>query len=98
MPLDWLSLAQCLGYIAFILGVGSFLQSDDRRFRWLMAGECLAYVAHFALLGNPTAVASSMISATRSLLSLRTRSARVAVAAVAANITFGLAIAKYASD
>ena len=38
-----------------------------------MAGECLAYVVHFALLGNPTAVASSLISMMRSLLSLRTR-------------------------
>lgn len=95
---DWFSPVQCIGYIAFVLGVGSFLQTDDRRFRWLMAGECLAYVAHFALLGNPTAVASSMISAARSLLSLRTRSAWVAAIVIAANVTFGLAMAKHASD
>jgi hypothetical protein len=53
---------------------------------------------HFALLGNPTAVASSLISMTRSLLSLRTRSKWVAVVVVAANIGFGLAIAKQPSD
>ena len=98
MPLDWLSPAQCLGYLAFVLGVGSFLQTDDRRFKVFMIGECLAYVAHFALLGNPTAVASSLLSALRSVLSLHTRSRWVAVGVVAANIGFGLTIAHKPSD
>ena len=61
MPIDWFSPAQCIGYAAFVLGVGSFMQTDDRRFKLFMAGECFAYVLHFALLGNPTAVASSCI-------------------------------------
>ncbi|HEY0957629.1 MAG TPA: YgjV family protein [Roseateles sp.] len=95
---DWFSPAQLFGYVAFVLGVACFLQTDDRRFRWYMSGECLAYVVHFALLGNPTAVASSLISLTRSLLSLRTRSKWVAVAVVTANIAFGLAIAEKATD
>lgn len=99
MPLsDWLSPAQLLGYVAFVLGVGCFLQTDDRRFKWFMTGECLAYIAHFALLGNPTAVASSSLSMLRSLLALYTRSRWVAVAIVAANIGFGLAIATRPSD
>jgi hypothetical protein len=95
---DWLSPAQLFGYAAFVLGVGCFLQTDDRRFKWFMTGECLAYVVHFALLGNPTAVASSLISMARSLLSLRTRSPWVAVAVVAANVGFGLAIATKPAD
>jgi hypothetical protein len=98
MLTDWLSPAQCIGYIAFVLGVGSFLQTDDRRFKLFMTGECLAYIIHFALLGNPTAVASSTLSFLRSLVSLRTRSKWVAFAVVAANIGFGLAIAKQPSD
>lgn len=97
-PVDWLSPAQLVGYLAFVLGVGSFLQTDDRRFKLFMTGECLAYVAHFAMLGNPTAVASSLISTVRSLLSLRTRSRWVAAAVVAANIGFGLAVAEQARD
>lgn len=96
--MDWLSPAQCIGYLAFVLGVGSFLQSDDRRFKLFMTGECLAYVAHFALLGNPTAVASSLISTLRSWLSLHTRSPWVAVAVVATNLGFGLLVAGKASD
>jgi hypothetical protein len=95
---DWFSPAQLFGYAAFVLGVGCFLQTDDRRFKWFMTGECIAYIAHFALLGNPTAVASSSLSMLRSLLSLYTRSAWVAVLIVAANIGFGLAIADRPSD
>ena len=98
MPIDWFSPAQCTGYLAFLLGVGSFLQTDDRRFKVLMTGECLAYIVHFALLGNPTAVASSCVSFARSLASLHTRSAWVAAAVLAANVTFGLALATRASD
>jgi hypothetical protein len=98
MPTDWFSLAQCTGYLAFMLGVASFLQTDDRRFKLLMTGECLAYIMHFALLGNPTAVASSCVSFARSLASLHTRSAWVAAAVLAINIAFGLALAQQASD
>lgn len=94
MPaLDWLSPAQLFGYLAFVLGVGCFLQTDDRRFKLFMTGECIAYIAHFALLANPTAAASSSLSMLRSLLSLCTRSKWVAVGVVAANIGFGLAMA-----
>ena len=98
MLTDWLSPAQCVGYIAFVLGVGSFLQKDDRRFKLFMAGECLAYIVHFALLGNPTAVASSTVSLLRSLLALRTRSVWVALAIVAVNVALGLSLAKQPSD
>lgn len=96
--IDWFSPAQCIGYGAFVLGVGSFLQTDDRRFKLFMAGECFAYVLHFVLLGNPTAVASSSLSLLRSLVALRTRSAYVAVAIVAANLALGLALVRQASD
>jgi hypothetical protein len=98
MSIDWFSPAQCVGYVAFILGVGSFLQTDDRCFKIFMAGECLAYVVHFALLGNLTAVVSSTMSLLRSLLALRTRSIWVAAAVIAINIGLGIALAKQPSD
>lgn len=98
MTPDWLSPAQLVGYLAFVLGVGSFLQHDDRRFKLFMTGECLAYVLHFALLGNPTAVVSSTLSTLRSFLSMHTRSAWVAAGVVAANLGFGLAIARTPAD
>jgi hypothetical protein len=95
---DWFSPAQCVGYVAFVLGVSSFLQKDDRRFKIFMAAECFAYVVHFALLGNPTAVASSTMSVLRSLLALRTRSVWVAAAVIAANLALGGWLAKQPSD
>ena len=98
MTIDWFSPAQCVGYVAFVLGVSSFLQRDDRRFKQFMAAECLAYIIHFALLGNPTAVASSTMSLLRSVLALRTRSSWVAAAVIAANLALGLSLAHKPSD
>jgi hypothetical protein len=98
MAADWFSPAQCVGYVAFVLGVGSFLQKDDRRFKLFMAAECFAYVVHFALLGNPTAVASSTMSVLRSLLALRTRSPWVAAAVIAINLGLGSWLVRQPSD
>ncbi|WP_426168371.1 YgjV family protein [Pseudoduganella sp. R-34] len=98
MMIDWFSPAQCAGYVAFVLGVGCFLQSDDRRFKLFMAGECLAYIVHFALLGNPTAVASTSVSLLRSLLALRTRSLWVVALVIALNVGLGLAFARQPGD
>ncbi len=97
MTIDWFSPAQCVGYIAFVLGVTAFMQRDDRRFKQCMAAECFAYIVHFALLGNPTAVASSTMSLLRSVLALRTRALWVALVIVAANIALGFALATSAA-
>ncbi|WP_225984982.1 YgjV family protein [Noviherbaspirillum aerium] len=85
--------AQCAGYIAFVLGVGSFLQRSDKAFKILMAGECITYAVHFALLGNMTAVSSTLVSTLRSVLSLYTRSRWVVVFILALNIGLGLKFA-----
>jgi hypothetical protein len=74
------------------------MQKDDRRFKLFMAGECLAYIVHFALLGNPTAVASSTMSLLRSVLALYTRSLWVAGGVVAMNLALGLALATRMTD
>lgn len=82
LPTDlagWFSPAQFLGYAAFVLGMACFLQTDDRRFKIFMALECAAYIGHFALLGQPTAVASTAVSLGRSIASLRWRTPAVGV-------------------
>lgn len=98
MTHHWYSPAQCLGYLAFVLGVATFFQRADRRFKLFNIGECLAYAAHFALLGIPTALAGSVMSALRSVLSLRTQSRWVAAAVLASNVVFGLAVATRPAD
>lgn len=85
--------AQCAGYIAFVFGIGSFLQRSDKAFKILMAGECITYAVHFALLGNMTAVSSTLVSTLRSVLSLYTRSRWVVVFILALNIGLGLKFA-----
>ncbi|MBI5257831.1 MAG: YgjV family protein [Burkholderiales bacterium] len=84
-----MSPAQGLGYLAFVFGVGCFLQRDDRRFKVFMALECLAYVLHFALLGQATAVASALVSLARSVVALRTQSPWAAAGFVGLNIALG---------
>lgn len=77
--------AQWPGWLAFAFGVACFAQTDDRRFRWLMAGECLSYTVHFAWLGQPAAAASTAVSLARALASLRWRSPALAWAFIAVN-------------
>lgn len=98
MNFAWYSPTQCMGYVAFVLGVGSFVQTDDRRFKLFNIGECLAYATHFAMLGNSTAVAASLISTCRSVIAIRTRSPWVAAAVIAANASFGLVMATQPTD
>lgn len=81
--------AQLLGYVAFVFGVACFLQTDDRRFKLFMTVECLAYVLHFGLLGQPTAVASSLVSLGRSAASMRSRSPWLALLFVGLNLALG---------
>jgi hypothetical protein len=91
--MQWFSPAQCLGYVAFVLGVWAFLQKNDRRLKFLNASQCLVYCLHFLLLGNAAASATSLISAGRSFLALRTRSPLVAVLIAAINLSVGFAVA-----
>lgn len=86
---DLFAPAQLLGYLAFVFGVGCFLQTEDRRFKQFMAAECLAYVLHFWLLGQPTAVASSLVSLGRSVAAMRSRSRWLALLFVGLNVGLG---------
>jgi hypothetical protein len=86
--------AQCVGYLAFTLGVTAFLQSNDRRLKVFNSSECFVYAVHFLLLGNFPASASSFISGVRSLLSLKTRSPLLAALIIAINLALGAALVK----
>lgn len=84
---------QCVGYVAFVLGVAAFVQKSDRRLKLLNASQSLAYAVHFIWLGNLPASSSALLSSLRSFLSLRTRSRVVAAAIIGANLMAGVLLA-----
>lgn len=92
--MEFFSLAQCVGYVAFVLGISAFLQKSDRRLKFLNASECLAYTIHFFLLGNVAASISSVISCGRSFLAMRYRSPILAFVIVAINVGLGAMVVK----
>ena len=79
-----------MGYAAFLIGVISFLQRDDRRLRAMIALQALSYAVHFFLLGSAIAAFASLVTCARALVSLYTRSPFVAVVILAVNLTFGV--------
>lgn len=90
------SLAQLTGYVAFAVGVYSFLQKDDRRLKATIGAQAFSYAVHFLLLGSSAAAAASLVTSVRAVLSLYTRSSWVAVAILAANVTLGFVTAESA--
>ena len=90
---DPFSLAQLVGYVAFSIGVYSFLQRDDRRLKATIGAQAFSYSIHFLLLGSPAAAAASLVTSVRAVLSLYTKSAYVAVAILATNVGLGIVTA-----
>jgi hypothetical protein len=82
--------AQLAGYAAFVLGVMAFLGKSDRRLKIFNASQSLVYGVHFLLLGNLPAMASSLVSATRSALALKFKSLYLAAAIIVVNLTAGV--------
>ena len=93
---DFFSTAQMFGHAALILSMMTFSRKNDLHFRVLLTGQNLLLAIHFFLLGNPAAAAGSVLSATRNVLSLRTRSIIVALILLAANVLLGFLVVKTA--
>lgn len=94
---DPFSLPQLVGYVAFVLGVASFLQRNDRRLRGMIGVQASTYAVHFFLLGSTVAGIASLITSTRAWLSLVTRARVLGVAILCVNLVFGLLTAKNAA-
>ena len=90
------SLAQITGYVAFAIGVYSFLQKDDRRLKATIGAQAFSYAVHFLLLGSLAAAAASLVTSVRAVISLYTRSSWVAVAIITTNIALGVVTAESA--
>lgn len=77
-----------------ILGVTAFLQRSDSRLKVLIAAESLVYALHFWLLNVPPASASALITAVRTFLSLKLRTAWLSVLFVVIHLAAGVYFAK----
>lgn len=91
--MEFFSLSQCVGYIAFVLGVIAFIQKKDRPLKFYVGLESLAYTVHFFLLGNTPAAASALITSGRSFVAMKTRSLSLAIIVIIANVSVGFALA-----
>jgi len=65
--------AQAVGVLAFLIGITSFFNRDDRRFKLQLSGYSLTIGIHFLLMGANAAGSSALLSACRNLVSIRTR-------------------------
>jgi hypothetical protein len=90
------SAAQLVGYLAFAIGVYSFMQKDDRRLRATIGAQAFSYAVHFTLLGSPAAAAASAVTCVRAFVSLHTRSPYVAGAILTTNVGLGFLTAESA--
>ena len=91
MTVYWL--AQGVGVIAFLIGITTFFNRDERRFIVQLSIYSVFIVIHFFLLGVFPAGASSILNAIRTLITLRTRS--LWVMAIFIVLTGGFGLAKF---
>lgn len=65
-------LAQAIGFIAFCLGIGAMLQSNDKRLKLLLAAQSATLALHYYLLGAQSGVAIVLVNCLRNLVSAYT--------------------------
>lgn len=63
-----------VGVIAFLIGITTFINRDERRFRLQLAVYSAIIGVHFFLMGAGPAGMSAGLNALRTVISLRTRS------------------------
>lgn len=89
-------LAQGVGVIAFLIGITTFFNRDERRFKKQLSVYSAVIGVHFFLLGTYPAGASAILNAIRTLITLRTRS--LWVMAIFIVLTGGIGLAEVPSS
>ncbi|RKQ40383.1 YgjV family protein [Enterobacter sp. R1(2018)] len=86
-------IAQGVGVLAFMVGITTFINRDEKRFKLQLAGYSAIIGLHFFLMGASPAGMSAELNALRTLISLRTRSLWVTMIFIL--LTLGLGLAKF---
>lgn len=95
---DPFSLAQCLGYVAFVLGVSAFLQRHDRRLKLLNCAQSSVYTLHFLMLDSPALAVSALVAALRSGTAAFVMRRWLVAPFVALNLAAGAMVVETATD
>lgn len=83
-------LAQGVGVLAFLIGITTFINRDERRFKMQLALYSAIIGGHFFLMGAIPAGMSAELNALRTLISMRTRSLWVMALFLFLTLTLGL--------
>ena len=86
-------LAQGIGVIAFLIGITTFINRDERRFKKQLSLYSAVIGVHFFLMGAFPAGSSAMLNSVRTLITLRTRSLWVMAIFIA--LTGGIGLAEF---
>ncbi|GAA3899253.1 MULTISPECIES: YgjV family protein [Gibbsiella] len=82
--------AQSIGVLAFLVGITSFFNRDDRRFKLQLSAYSLIIGIHYFLMGASAAGSSAVLSACRNLVAIRTCSLWVMWIFLALTLVMGL--------
>jgi hypothetical protein len=82
--------AQAVGLLAFLIGITSFFNRDDRRFKLQLSGYSFVIAIHYFLMGASAAGCSALLSGSRNLVSMRTRSLWIMWIFIGLTLTIGL--------
>ncbi|BEH73752.1 YgjV family protein [Edwardsiella tarda] len=82
--------AQGVGVVAFLVGITTFFNRDERRFRLQLALYSSIIGVHFFLMGASTAGMSAELNAIRSVIATRTRNLWVMVLFIVLTLVLGV--------
>lgn len=91
-------LAQGIGVIAFFVGITTFFNRDQRRFKGQLSFYSMLIGCHFLLMGAHAAGISAELNAIRTLVTLRTRSIWVMLVFILLTLGLGLYSLKHAIE
>lgn len=91
MNQDFFSVAQLFGYATLCLGIITFSRKSDGQFKVWLTVQNLLYATHFFLMGNSSAMCGALLSASRNVISMQTRSLWAAFGLLAINVALGFA-------
>lgn len=90
--------AQGVGILAFAVGITTFINRDERRFKLQLSIYSMVIGVHYFLMGANPAGASAELNALRTFISMRTRSYWVMAAFIMLTVGLGIYGMKHAME